>query len=49
MTDYNYEAVVEYNGATVTFRGDEPMTVSAQAGRLPSMIAAQSAVRGVEL
>jgi len=35
MTDHDFEATVETDHGTFTFSGDDPMTVSAQAARMP--------------
>jgi len=47
--DYDYEAEVQTDSGTVTFRGDNPRTVSAQAARMPAILERERRIRGMDM
>lgn len=49
MTDYDYEATVEKDGVTLTFKGNSPKVVSAQAARMPVMMHGEQINRRVDM
>jgi hypothetical protein len=49
MSDYDYEATVETEDGTFTFRGDDPRVVSAQAARLPVTMHSQQVQDRIDL
>jgi len=49
MTDYDYEATIETDDATFTFKGDDARTVSGQIARMPVVMHGKQVENRIDL